>query len=65
MQKRLADNVRLEVECPERLSRSLLFVKWLLAIPLHFVLIFYSLAPAVLGFANIPERERVKWSLYG
>ena len=42
--------VRLEVEYPERLSRPLLFVKWLLVIPLYIALIFYGVAAMVVGF---------------
>jgi hypothetical protein len=36
--------VTVTVEYPERLSRLLIFVKWLLAIPHLFVLIFYGIA---------------------
>ena len=42
--------VRLDVAYPERLSRLLLFVKWLLVIPLYVALVFYGIATAVVGF---------------
>ena len=42
--------VTLEVEYPERLSRLLIFVKWLLAIPHLIVLYFYGIIVGVITF---------------
>jgi hypothetical protein len=44
--------VRLEMEYPERLSRLLIFVKWLLVIPHLFVLAFLGLAAGVVFFIS-------------
>ena len=40
--------LRFDVEYPEKLSRWLIFVKWLLAIP-HFVILYL-----IIGFAYVP-----------
>jgi len=42
--------VRLEVDYPERLSRLLIFVKWLLAIPQFVVLYFLAIAQLFVAF---------------
>ena len=42
--------VRLTVEHPETLSQTLLFFKWLLALPLYIVLLFYGAAAFVATF---------------
>ena len=42
--------VRLDVEYPERPSRLLLLVKWLLVIPLYFAMGVYGIAAMVVGF---------------
>ena len=42
--------VRIEIEYPERMSRWLLWFKWLLVIPHVFVLYFYGLAVSVTTF---------------
>ena len=42
--------VRLDAEYPERLSRLLLFVKWLLVIPLYVALVFYGIAAGLVTF---------------
>jgi hypothetical protein len=42
--------VTYEVDYPEELSRWLIFVKWLLAIPHYIVLLFLFIAAAVVGF---------------
>ena len=42
--------VRLDVEYPERVSRVLLFLKWLLVIPLYIALVFYGVAAGVVTF---------------
>jgi len=42
--------VRLEVEYPEHLSRLLLFVKWLFAIPLYIALVFYGIGAFIVTF---------------
>lgn len=43
--------VAIDVDYPERLSRLLIFVKWLLAIPHYVVLMLYGIA---CWFAAIP-----------
>lgn len=40
----------LDIACPERLSRLLIFVKWLLIIPHLFILAFVGLAAGVVTF---------------
>lgn len=42
--------VRFDLEYPERLSRLLIFVKWLLVIPHVFILAFLGLAAGVVSF---------------
>lgn len=42
--------VRLDIQYPDRLSRRLLLIKWLLAIPLYAILIFYGIAAGAVGF---------------
>lgn len=42
--------VRFDIAYPERLSRGLIFVKWLLIIPHLFVLVLVSIAAAVVNF---------------
>ena len=49
-QQPAALQVRLDVEYAERLSRLLLFVKWLLVIPLYIALIFYGVAAGLVTF---------------
>lgn len=44
--------VRVDVAYPGRLSRRLLLVKWLLAIPLLIVWVFYSIAAYLLTFVS-------------
>jgi hypothetical protein len=39
--------IRVDVEYPDRLSRLLIFVKWLLAIPHYFVLFFLAIGAAL------------------
>ena len=42
--------LRFDVEYPEELSRWLIFVKWLLAIPHFFILFALSIAAGVIGY---------------
>ena len=42
--------VRLDIEYPDTLSRLLIFVKWLLAVPHFVVLYFYSMAFSIVSF---------------
>lgn len=44
------DRFYFDVPRPERLSRLLIFVKWLLIWPHLFVMYFYAIAAAVVGF---------------
>jgi hypothetical protein len=46
------DPARLSVAYPERLSRGLIFVKWLLAIPHFIALMFVFIAAFVVGIAG-------------
>jgi tetratricopeptide (TPR) repeat protein len=42
--------VHLDIEYPERLSRLLIFVKWLLAIPLYIVLLLLGIGACIVTF---------------
>jgi hypothetical protein len=44
--------VRLDVEYPDQLSRLLIFVKWLLAIPHYFALFFLGIGAYVVGILS-------------
>ena len=45
-------SVNLEIDYPERLSRSLLFVKWLFVVPAYIVLILYGIAVFITTFIS-------------
>ena len=44
--------LRLDVDPPEQLSRLLIFVKWLLAIPHYFALFFLGIGAYVVGILS-------------
>ena len=59
--------VRVDFDYPERLSRLLIFVKWLLAIPHYIVLILYGIAAwfaAIAAWLIILFTGNVPWGLF-